>query len=146
MTENNRPGFRFGLRDLLLIVTLALIGVIPLAVMLNMRGSEEGARTEAVLTVAGVEVWRCAIHDGMEPEEYSTKIDGQFFTVIADPTGAYVRHSDCPDQICVETGRISTVGQTVVCVPLRAVLRIDFVDTDEAGVTDSRSAVDAVSG
>lgn len=146
MTENNRPGFRFGLRDLLLIVTLALIGVIPLAVMLNMRGSEDGARTEAVLTVAGVEVWRCAIHDGMEPEEYSAKIDGQFFTVIADPTGAYVRHSDCPDQICVETGRISTVGQTVVCVPLRAVLRIDFVDTDEAGVTDSRSAVDAVSG
>lgn len=146
MTENNRPGFRFELRDLILVVALALIGIIPFAVMLNVQRPKEGARTEAVLTVAGNEVWRCPIYEGMESEEYSADIDGLVITATADSTGAWVSHSDCPDKICVDTGKITKVGQTVVCVPFRAVLRIEFADIDEARITDSRGAIDAVSG
>lgn len=146
MTENNRPGFRFGFRDLVLIVALALIGVIPFAVMQSISGPKEGARTVAVLTIAGNEVWRCAIADGMEAVEYSADIDGETFTVIADSTGARVSHSDCPDKICVATGTVSKAGQTVVCVPFRAVLRIEYADDDDPGMTDSEDEIDAVSG
>lgn len=145
MTENDRPGFRFGFRDLVLIIALAMIGVIPFVVMHNMRGAEQSARTAAVLTIAGDEVWRCAIDDGMDPVEYSADIDGEIFTMIADSTGARVSHSDCPDKICVETGTISKAGQTVVCVPFRAVLRIEYAD-DDPELTDVGDAIDAISG
>jgi len=32
--------------------------------------------------------------------------------------------SDCPDKICVKTGRISKVGQTAVCLPNRIIMEI----------------------
>lgn len=32
--------------------------------------------------------------------------------------------SDCPDKICVHTGRLHTVGQTAACIPNGIVLKI----------------------
>lgn len=37
---------------------------------------------------------------------------------------ARVLKSDCPEQICVNTGWISGAGQTIVCVPNRTVFRL----------------------
>ncbi len=37
--------------------------------------------------------------------------------------------SDCPDKLCVKTGRISRKGQTAVCLPNKIVLK---VTSDEA--------------
>ncbi|MBC8183577.1 NusG domain II-containing protein [candidate division KSB1 bacterium] len=36
-----------------------------------------------------------------------------------------VTHSDCPEKICVRTGWISNVGQIIVCVPNKVVIKID---------------------
>lgn len=43
---------------------------------------------------------------------------------IADGA-AWVAHSDCPDQLCVHTGRLSRAGATAACVPAGVVLRIE---------------------
>ncbi|MGI6081921.1 MAG: Gx transporter family protein [Limnochordia bacterium] len=48
-----------------------------------------------------------------------------------------VLQSDCPDQICVRTGRIERPNQAVICVPNRVVVRI-------AGKAETD--IDAVSG
>lgn len=128
-----------------MIIALALIGLIPFALMSNAQRNGNESRKVAVLTVAGAEVWRCPIDVSMKPVEYSAEINGEIFTVIADSAGARVSRSDCPDQICVETGNISKVGQTVVCVPYRAVLRIEYAG-DDTGMKDNEGAIDAVSG
>ena len=37
---------------------------------------------------------------------------------------AYVSHADCPDDLCVHTGKISMTGETIVCLPHRVVVEI----------------------
>ena len=39
-------------------------------------------------------------------------------------------NSDCPDKICVNTGFIGIVGQTAVCLPNLASLKIVPIDTN----------------
>lgn len=47
--------------------------------------------------------------------------------------------SDCPDKICVNTGRLKTVGQTAACIPNGIFLKIVPANSEEGGV-------DAVAG
>ena len=49
--------------------------------------------------------------------------------------GAAFVESGCPDQVCVRTGRLTSPGQSAVCLPQRIVLRIE-----------GEASVDAVSG
>ena len=39
--------------------------------------------------------------------------------------------SDCPDKICVNTGYISSAGQSAVCLPNRVSIHIIAVDSDD---------------
>lgn len=50
--------------------------------------------------------------------------NGTVSVVIADGT-VYVDHADCPDQVCVKTGRVSSTGAVIACVPNRVVLRVE---------------------
>ena len=42
--------------------------------------------------------------------------------------------ADCPDKVCVKTGKIKKPGQTIVCLPHRTVIEItgDNADIDAA--------------
>ena len=47
-------------------------------------------------------------------------------TIINIDNGtARVTHSDCPQKICVKTGRIHRVGEMIVCVPNKVVIKIN---------------------
>ena len=37
---------------------------------------------------------------------------------------AWVVHSDCPEKICVKTGKIHLAGEMIVCVPNKVVVKI----------------------
>ncbi|MBQ7921868.1 MAG: NusG domain II-containing protein [Clostridia bacterium] len=49
---------------------------------------------------------------------------------ICDGTAAIIA-SDCPDQVCVHTGRISKTGQAAACVPAGVILHITGDTGDE---------------
>ena len=36
----------------------------------------------------------------------------------------YLIHADCPDKLCVNTGKIQYVGQSIICLPNRVVVEI----------------------
>lgn len=69
---------------------------------------------------------------GDKSETYSLKNDRIFtlenngiaLTVSIEDGEVSVKSSDCPDKICVASGKISKVGQTVVCAPAMISLRI----------------------
>ena len=42
-----------------------------------------------------------------------------------------VCEADCPDKVCVQTGKISSVGRSIVCIPARVVIEIIGGDEDE---------------
>lgn len=38
-------------------------------------------------------------------------------TLVIKDGAAYITNSDCPDKICEKSGKISRVGQSIVCLP-----------------------------
>ena len=69
---------------------------------------------------------------GDKKESYSLETDRVFklenngvtLTVSIKDGEVTVKSSDCPDRVCVASGKISKVGQTVVCAPAQISLRI----------------------
>ena len=49
---------------------------------------------------------------------------GHTLSVVIDNQKAYVASSDCPDGSCLHQGKISSVGETVICVPSGVVLKV----------------------
>ena len=45
-------------------------------------------------------------------------------SILIDKDGAVVRASDCPDQICVHSGKITKIGARIVCVPAQCVITV----------------------
>lgn len=48
---------------------------------------------------------------------------------------AWFDHSDCPDKVCVNTGKLSASGEWAACLPNETVLKIknDNTDVDTVG-------------
>lgn len=51
--------------------------------------------------------------------------DGHEIRVIAEDGQIWVEESTCPDEVCVETGKISKRGESIVCLPNKTVVYID---------------------
>ena len=55
--------------------------------------------------------------------------------VVINDGKVSMTEADCPDELCVKTGKISRVGETIVCLPHRVVVEIkgsqddDFIDS-----------------
>ncbi len=45
-------------------------------------------------------------------------------TIKCDGESAYFLHSDCPDKVCIKTGKLSVTGQWAACLPNGTVLKI----------------------
>lgn len=50
-------------------------------------------------------------------------LDGN--TVTIKDGFAFVRDADCPDKVCIHTGKINKIGQTVVCLPNSLILEVE---------------------
>lgn len=50
--------------------------------------------------------------------------NGLSLTVVIEDGGACVRAADCPDQVCVHTGRLTKDGDTAACLPAGVMLTV----------------------
>ncbi|HKM18397.1 MAG: NusG domain II-containing protein [Firmicutes bacterium] len=105
--------------DLLIFVVLMLIGGIVLISNLLQEGQ---AGITAVLEIDGVIVERFNLEADLENYRAETDLG---YNILEFAEGAVrVVEADCPDKICMHFGWIKHVGQTVVCLPHRLVIRI----------------------
>ncbi len=58
-------------------------------------------------------------------EEYEFISNGIHVKVVSDGETVRVTSSECPDKICVNTGKISRKGQMIVCSPAHFSVRIE---------------------
>lgn len=62
-------------------------------------------------------------------EEPETRViageDGVKVTIQLDREGAAVIASTCPDQVCVQTGKLTRTGEAAICLPARVTLRLE---------------------
>ena len=80
--------------------------------------------------------WAVVELNGTTVGEYSLSIDGEYSlnggtnVLVIEGGEAYLTYADCPDLVCVKTGRIRYVGESIVCLPNRVsvVIRGDASD------------------
>ena len=65
-----------------------------------------------------------------ENREIVLESNGHRLLVVIEDGAAFVRESDCADGVCVLSGRISRVGETVICAPAGIRLLIGGGDSD----------------
>ena len=101
------------------IILVAVVLVIGLSVLLVFYLN----RTEGSMAVLSV--------DGEKIAEYPLAIDGVYYlndgtnVLVIEDGKAYMREATCPGyQDCVERGKISFVGETIVCKPNKLVVEI----------------------
>ena len=95
-------------KEIIITSSLLLISVISLIVI-----------SLAMPIGASVEV----CEDGKLTAVYSLEADGEYSLLgganilVIENGYAYIKEADCPDLTCVRTGKISKVGETIICLP-----------------------------
>ena len=101
----------------LLIVTAVL--VVAAFAFLAFSGSDIG--TKAVVTVENKEV--CVLSLTQNAEKLVKTNDGYNKVIVLNGT-CYVEDADCRDGICINRGKISKVGESIVCLPHKLIVEI----------------------
>ena len=77
--------------------------------------------------------------DGVCVKTYSLE-DTVTYTIVGkggnnvlhiDNEAAWLSEADCPDQICVNTGKIKYAGQSIICLPHKVVVEIKEAEDAE---------------
>ena len=113
---------------ILIIGFLAILGIILVT-------DKKGA--QVVVSVDSLEVERFPIDEDIVYE--INGYEGGKNTLIIKDGEAYVVDSSCPDHLCENMGKISKVGQSVICLPNRVTVEI-------VGDPDEESEYDAIVG
>ena len=105
----------------------------------------DGIAVAALLAVAAV-LWAVLAHlDGTTAEilcggELVTSVDlsavketydvtlDNGVTITVEPGAIYFAASDCANQLCVRTGKLTKAGQSAVCLPHKTLIRITGKD------------------
>jgi len=106
--------------DRLIFVVLLIVGAIMLY---NHYFQEKTPGNIAVVTIDGEIVERFDLSKNL-PDYLVETENGYNLLSFADGM-VRVIEADCPDQICIHFGWIKNVGQTIVCLPHKMVVRIE---------------------
>lgn len=121
----------FRKRDLLIFLLAAVLAGAGFLQWLPKSGAPV-----VVIEQNGQEVRRVELSSIIQPE--TLVLEGEnSVTVLLEPGQVSIVHSDCPDQICVNTGVLTRPGQSAVCLPARVAVRI---------VGETQSGVDGMTG
>jgi hypothetical protein len=105
-------------RDLILILFFLLVGIF--LIFLFNYPQQTGI---AIVEQNGAEICRFDLQKQNRTEEINVG-DKYNVRLKIEPGAISFIHSDCPDQICVKTGKISKPGQAAVCLPAKISVKI----------------------
>ena len=57
-------------------------------------------------------------------ENASYALNGGSNVLVIDGGTAYMLYADCPDGVCIRSGKISYIGQRIVCLPNKIIVEI----------------------
>ena len=112
------------------IAAAALIAAVPLV-----RSSDGAPRVRIIAQGELAGIYPLDIDNEIEIER-----DGHRNVVVIKDNTVHMDYSDCKNQVCVNTGKISKPGETIVCLPSYVI--VEIVSSKEGGEDDE--AIDAV--
>ena len=112
------------------IAAAALIAAVPLV------RSSDGAPMVRIIAQGEL----AGIYPLDSDNEIEIERDGHRNVVVIKDNTVHMDYSDCKNQVCVNTGKISKPGETIVCLPNYVI--VEIVSSEEGGEDDE--AIDAV--
>ena len=107
------------LRDILIVVAILAVCVAVLLIRAPKKAGEY-----VVVRIDSVEAGRYDLNVNA-----SYELNGGTNTLVIENRQAYVSHANCPDQICVNQGKIWGSGQMIVCLPNRITVTVEGVSS-----------------
>ncbi|MFZ5353865.1 MAG: NusG domain II-containing protein [Bacillota bacterium] len=127
---------KFKKGDILIVLLVAVVGSAWYIYSMLSNTAESG---QIVIQVDNEIVRKMLLSDIKASEELHIDLGkGRHMDIVMDKDGVYVEEVICPDEVCKKTGKITRVGQSIVCLPNRVVIFIEGkkdTDTDIDGIS-----------
>lgn len=115
-------------RDIILVLSMVIIAAAAFLII-NFAVKKDGSY--AVIKVDGNVIKTLDLNSWETTIEVNGYQGGVNKVVINDGKVS-MTEADCPDELCVKTGKISRVGETIVCLPHRVVVEIKGSQDDDS--------------
>ncbi len=122
LSDNIKSRKRLAASDVVLAFVLVSVSVLMTALQFKNTGN---TALKAVVKKNGITVQSVVLQDR---EPYEMCIDEEYNIILyIEKNRVTVVRSDCADKICVNTGKITKPGQTIVCLPARVSVELQGV-------------------
>lgn len=109
--------------DMIILVFVLLAAVSYFSVKSIYKDKDDKA---IVIYVEGSQYEKFYMKDITEDKHIHIDLDkGKFIDINVSKDGVFVSDVVCPDRICVKTGLINKVGQSIVCLPNKVQIYIE---------------------
>ncbi|WP_415323237.1 NusG domain II-containing protein [Clostridium perfringens] len=107
--------------DLIIIIVLILLSLMPIRLLIS--SNNIGDLKRVIVSVNGDE------YESLELKENVNEIikieEGlRVNEICIKEREVYMNHSNCTDKVCMRQGKISKVGESIVCLPNRVFIEI----------------------
>ncbi|WP_289129619.1 NusG domain II-containing protein [uncultured Clostridium sp.] len=118
--------------DIVIIIVLIIISFVP-EIVFGMVMGYKYDMTYAEITVEGKVYSKIPLSAHKGKEVIDINIDGHENKIVIKDDTIRMIDADCPDSLCIYQGKISRVGQSLVCLPNKVMIEIkgNFVDDDD---------------
>ncbi len=107
----------------IIFILLVFLSIFTIASIINKDSSDS---KEALIEVDGQVVKKIKLSLDMKKEEFHFNFDeNRSFHVVAERGKIFMESSTCPNQICVKTGEISKIGESIICLPYKTAIYIE---------------------
>lgn len=111
----------FRRNDLILLAVLLIICAVTL---LPKYLSKPDTALTAVVMVNGEVKERIVLSDVTSAYEYTVPCDSPVKLYISSDGVSFI-YSECPDKICINTGKLTRAGDTAACVPNKVLVMLE---------------------
>lgn len=109
----------FKTKDVILLAALLIVAIISFFII----HSKPNENLEAVIVKDNQTYKIINLNEVEQP--YQINIDGSIPVIISvEKNSIYFKNSECPDKICVNTGRLSKAGDIAVCLPAKVSIEL----------------------
>lgn len=120
--KNSKLKYRFfKITDLALYILLAIIAVLAFVFIPKIYG---GKGNYLYIYSAGELVKVMPLE---ENDVFTVYYENHYNIVVVKNGSAYVEKSDCPDQICVNSGKINRNGESIICLPFKMKMEVKSI-------------------
>ena len=106
-------------RDIILIVSLLVVGIIALVIW-HFIYSVDGKYVTIEQRDNLIGIYPLNVDKEIEIEHRGEVVN----KIVIEDGYCYMEEAECPDHLCIKQGKVNKSGQTIVCLPNRVIVTV----------------------